>query len=181
MRHERPQREKGGSAMGQAEEARELAQGQAAEELLRNALAEEQKRLKEERRSFEREKKAFDFHKEMEEKRLGEEKRLFQLKWKVLEGELQKLAKEKQEMEIEKERYCQRAERRSAYSFSGSTAEAEMFFSGVDNELALKKRYKELIKIFHPDNLSGDTGTLQMINRTYDSLKKQFLTQAVAK
>lgn len=167
--------------MRQAEEASKLAQGQAAEELLKNALAEEQKRLKEERRNFEREKKEFIFRKEMEEKRLGEEKRLFQLKWKVLEGEFQKLAKEKQDMAKEKERYYQRADRRSAYTFSGSVAGAEMFFSGVDNELALKKRYKELIKIYHPDNLSGDTGTLQMINKTYDILKKQFLAQAVAK
>ena len=42
------------------------------------------------------------------------------------------------------------------------------------NELALKKRYKDLIKIYHPDNLDGDTGTIQEINREYERLKKVF-------
>ena len=110
----------------------------------------------------------------MEEKRLTEEKRLFQMKWKILEEELQKLSREKQEVAKEKEWYYQRADRGRSYTVTGSEQDADMFFSGVDSELALKKRYKELIKIYHPDNLSGDTGTLQMINKTYDMLKKQF-------
>ena len=46
-----------------------------------------------------------------------------------------------------------------------------MFFAGVSSELALKKRYKDLIKIYHPDNISGDTNTIQEINREYDELK----------
>lgn len=167
--------------MRQAEEASELIQEQAAEELRTNTLMEKQRRLEEERRDFEREKKEFYFRKRMEERHLGEEKRLFQLKWKVLEGELLKLAKEKQDMEAEKERYDRRREHCNSYTFSGSTGEGEMFFSGVNNELTLKKRYKDLLKIYHPDNLSGDTRTLQMINKAYDILKKQFSAQAVAK
>lgn len=167
--------------MRQAEETSELIQEQAAEELRTNTLLEKQRRLEEERRDFEREKKEFYFRKRMEERHLGEEKRLFQLKWKVLEGELLKLAKEKQDMEAEKERYDRRTEHHNSYTFSGSTGEGEMFFSGVNNELTLKKRYKDLLKIYHPDNLSGDTRTLQMINKAYEILKKQFSAQAVAK
>ena len=30
-------------------------------------------------------------------------------------------------------------------------SEMELFFSGVENEVDMKKRYRELIKIFHPD------------------------------
>ncbi|MCQ2542671.1 MAG: hypothetical protein MJ126_00790 [Lachnospiraceae bacterium] len=45
-----------------------------------------------------------------------------------------------------------------------------IFFKGITNEKALKKRYKDLIKVFHPDNISGDTDTLQNINREYETL-----------
>ena len=135
------------------------------EEEQRNNLRKEQRKLEEERRNFELEKKDFYFRKKMEEKRLTEEKRLFQMKWKILEEELQNLAREKQETAKEKERYYQRKDRGRSYTVTGLGENADMFFSGVDSELALKKRYKELIKIYHPDNLSGDTGTLQMINR----------------
>ena len=160
--------------MSHPEKSSELFREPAAEELLRSALAKERQKLEEERRDFEREKKEFYFRKKMDEKRLAEENRLFQMKWKVLEGELRNLEKEKQDVAVEKERYCQKESQRSPFTFSGSAVEAEMFFSGVCDELALKKRYKELIKIYHPDNLAGDTVTLQMINKTYDFLKKQF-------
>ncbi len=154
--------------------ASELVLEPVAEELRINKLVQGERKLEEDRREFEREKREFYFRKKMEEKRLTEEKRLFQMKWKILEGELQNLAREKKEMAMEKEQYTKKANKYSAYSVSCDSSEAEMFFSGVDNELALKKRYKELIKIYHPDNAAGDTGTLQMINKTYDLLKKQF-------
>ncbi|MEH2942777.1 molecular chaperone DnaJ [Lachnospiraceae bacterium KK002] len=151
----------------------ELIHEQATEEQQERMLQNQQRKLEQDRREFEREKKEFYFRKKMDEKRLAEESRLFQMKWKILENELKKVAKEKQEIAREKEQY--------GGNFGGfhsqavfDSSEAEMFFSGVNNELALKKRYKELIKIYHPDNLAGDTGTLQMINKTYDILKKQF-------
>ena len=46
----------------------------------------------------------------------------------------------------------------------------EMFFSGVENRQSLKKRYKDLIKIYHPDNLDGDKNTVQEINSEYHKL-----------
>ena len=48
-----------------------------------------------------------------------------------------------------------------------------LFFKGVSNPLTLKKRYKDLIKIFHPDNLCGDTDLLQKINKVYESLQEE--------
>ena len=78
----------------------------------------------------------------MDEKRLAEESRLFQMKWKILENELKKVAKEKQEIAREKEQY--------GGNFGGFHSQA----------------------VF--DSSAGDTGTLQMINKTYDILKKQF-------
>ena len=47
-----------------------------------------------------------------------------------------------------------------------------MFFRGVRNPLTLKKRYKDLIKIFHPDNMAGDKDIIQRINLEYERLKR---------
>jgi hypothetical protein len=47
------------------------------------------------------------------------------------------------------------------------------FFKGVNNILGLKKRYRDLLKIFHPDNLCGDNDTVLEINRQYEALKKK--------
>ena len=40
--------------------------------------------------------------------------------------------------------------------------------------VALKKRYKELLKIFHPDNVCGDNEILLKINEEYADLKERF-------
>jgi curved DNA-binding protein CbpA len=45
-----------------------------------------------------------------------------------------------------------------------------MFFSGVVSKQSIKKRYKDLIKIYHPDNLDGDKDTIQEINSEYNKL-----------
>ena len=63
------------------------------------------------------------------------------------------------------EEYDNRKSNRNDVDVSG-------FFSGVNTASSLKKRYKDLIKIFHPDNLSGDTVVIQKINREYQELKK---------
>ena len=47
------------------------------------------------------------------------------------------------------------------------------FFKGVTSSLGLKKRYKDLIKIFHPDNLFGDHETILKINKEYEMMKKK--------
>ncbi len=146
------------------------------EDLQSRVLHKERKQLEEDRRRFKQEQQEFYRKQSLEKKRMAEENRLFQMKWKILEGELQRLARDKEDMEAEKKRYSHRAD-----SLLGTNAEellpqAQMFFSGVDNMHTLKKRYKDLTKIYHPDNLAGDTGTLQVINRAYESLKKQFRT-----
>lgn len=146
------------------------------EELQSRLLRRERQQLEEDRRRFKHEKQEFHLKQEMERKRMAEEKHLFQMKWKILEGELQKLAREKEDIEIEKKRYFHGANKRQVKTAVEAAPEAQMFFSGVDDMHALKKRYKELTKIYHPDNMAGDTSTLQVINQVYDKLKKQFRT-----
>lgn len=142
-------------------------------EHLRQGLQKEQRILEAERRKLERDKEEFRLQQQAEEQRLLRESRLFEMKWRILEEELQQLAKEKQELAMEKE-YCHRMKKEYQKQTASKLVHGEMFFSGVDSELGMKKRYKDLIKIFHPDNRDGDTNALQVINREYDELKKQF-------
>ena len=46
----------------------------------------------------------------------------------------------------------------------------DVLFRGADNILLLKKRYKDLMKMFHPDCLGGDTEMVKALNKTYDKL-----------
>ena len=103
---------------------------------------------------------------------LEQQEKQFELKWELLIRETQKLADDKKQFERRKKFYDQvQANNVDAYSNEDNIVHGEMFFSGVSNQKALKKRYKELIKIYHPDGESGDTATVAEINREYDSLK----------
>lgn len=139
----------------------------------RQELKEERRQLEQERYEFEKEKKEFEVNKKMEDKRAEYEKHLFDMKWKILEGELKKLAAEKKQIEKQRDFYRFVTEY-GAEGYSSKMVRGEMFFSGVDNEDALKKRYKDLIKIYHPDNLNGDKDTIQEINMEYEKMKSLY-------
>lgn len=137
----------------------------------RQQLKEERRQLELERSEFEKEKREFYVNKQVEDKRAEQEKHLFDMKWKVLEGELKKLAAEKEQVERQRDFYRFVNEYESGMNSSSNVVKGELFFCGVDNEEALKKRYKDLIKIYHPDNLNGDKSTIQEINTEYEKLK----------
>lgn len=48
-----------------------------------------------------------------------------------------------------------------------------VLFKGADTPLSLKKRYKALMKIFHPDNVKGDDELVQWLNIEYSKLKQE--------
>lgn len=50
----------------------------------------------------------------------------------------------------------------------------DLMFSGVNSFLSLKKRYRDLMKMFHPDGGSGDAEMVLAINRTYERLKDSY-------
>ena len=51
----------------------------------------------------------------------------------------------------------------------------KIFFKGVEDTASLKKRYKALLKIYHPDNIDGDKELLQAINTEYERLSRFYL------
>lgn len=143
-------------------------------------IIEARQELEEERRSFEREKQATlsamenrKFEEELSRKQLKQEQDLFEKKLDILQRELRRLAVDKQQ--LEKEKALLKEQKAKQQSRSGNTyTSSKVFFRGVNNELALKKRYRDLIKIFHPDNMGGDTLSIQNINREYDTLRKVY-------
>ena len=49
------------------------------------------------------------------------------------------------------------------------------FFAGCTTKESVDKKYKSLVKLYHPDNMDGDTAALQEINAQYDKAKRRFL------
>lgn len=159
--------EENGSALRkwQFEEAVEL-------EHKKQELSEERKKLEEERRAFEREKQEFSLKKQLDESSIAQNKRLFDMKWKVLEGELKKLAAEKEQVAKQRDFYRCVNEFEAGFCLESPVRiRGGTFFCGVDSQDTLKKRYKDLIKIYHPDNLCGDKHVLQEINAEYERLR----------
>lgn len=137
-------------------------------------LEQERRALDKQWRELERDKEEFSRRVEIADRRLEQQQRLFDMKVKILEEELQKLANEKMHIERQKEFYS-RVNEFEQMTYSHKTVSGELFFSGVGSKQSLKKRYKDLIKIYHPDNVDGDNDTIQEINREYANLSKVFI------
>lgn len=139
----------------------------------RKELEDTRRDMEEQQRELDRQRRQFEFERDLELDRIKREQNLFDMKWKILESELEKLAAEKQQVEKRKAFYSRVHDYEHSRTASSNVVKGELFFMGVGNEQSLRKRYKDLIKIYHPDNLDGDTGTIQEINREYNMLKKK--------
>lgn len=148
-----------------------------------NTRTEEMRREVEELRTqLEQDRKQFaDFVKikensmETDRKRLEQENRFFDQKMKILQGGFEQLEEDRRRFQKEKDKFdaCKEVytEKQDVFMRYEMT---EMLFRGVNSFLALKKRYKDLIKMFHPDNVAGDQEMVQLINREYEELKKAY-------
>lgn len=116
---------------------------------------------------------------ELERKKLAREKDLFEKQWKLLEKELRKIGTDKDKIArdkayIEREKVnLRRLQAQHRMNMEGVTVVTGTFFAGVNGTVALRKRYKDLLKIYHPDN-GGDADTLLAINKEYETVKKRF-------
>ncbi|MCM1536978.1 MAG: hypothetical protein NC254_01125 [bacterium] len=110
---------------------------------------------------------------------LKEQSALFEQKLEILKEAYIQLDKDRRKVEWEKLKLKAEQEHQERSDRHGSADErhetdASVFFKGATNQLALKKRYRDLIKIFHTDNLYGDKETLQAINSEYERLQKRY-------
>lgn len=141
----------------------------------KEALIRREKEFDRRHRMICRKLKALNERCEMEQKQLNLEKSLFKQKWDILENAYKELHEEQEQFEYEKQKLLQE---RESYCYAQPNRiglASSFFFKGVNNSLALKKRYKDLIKIFHPDNIAGDKETIQLINQEFHDLQNIYL------
>ena len=142
----------------------------------RKELEENFDRFQKERAQFKKEMEDLNRRTILERKRLKEESLFFDKKMSILKNGFLQLDADRQEFEKQK-RSLAEAQRRIELQDKNSTSYpqdmVQRLFAGINNPLLLRKRYKDLIKIFHPDNLCGDEELVQMINREYARRKSE--------
>lgn len=112
------------------------------------------------------------------QQRLKQDELFFEKKMDILKSGFAQLeedrkAFEKKKSEEESKYRNKEYDDRKNESDHVSGFDVGLLFAGVKNTLALKKRYKDLMKIYHPDNLAGDKGVVQAINKEYERLKQE--------
>ena len=128
-----------------------------------------------ERLTFQEEMKALNRKVLSERKRLKDESAFFDKKLQILQNGFLQLDMDRKKFEREKRQF---EEQKKTTSYSSSTSSyykgtVPDFFKGVNNILGAKKRYRDLLKIFHPDNLCGDNDTVLEINKQYEAMRKR--------
>lgn len=108
-----------------------------------------------------------------EQKRLREENIFFDKKLAILQDGFRKLEEDRQRFEQERRRYEQSGRARGAELQGQGEEIAHALFRSAANPLTLRKRYRDLLKIFHPDNYCGDAELMQYINREFQRRKEE--------
>ncbi len=125
---------------------------------------------------------------EKERKKLEAERERFRDEMKLLNDQFvsdrkrirQEEAHIKKELEILKKGFKALEEDRIAQKAAAKKQPAMeneaiyMLFKGVNSYMTLKKRYKDLVKMFHPDSIAGDNDMILMINKAYDKKKREY-------
>lgn len=109
----------------------------------------------------------------LEQKRLKDENLFFDKKMQILQNGFKQLDIDRRRLDKEHARFSLEKELWEGESrVAGAEEIAAILFRGANNPLILRKRYKDLLKIFHPDNLCGDAQLVQIINQEYERRKK---------
>ena len=136
-------------------------------------LEQMQEQFREEKEQFREEMKALNRRMAAERQRLKDDNLFFEKKMEILKGGFTELDMDRRRLEKEWARLEAQKEVMQQPVYSSGRDVSDLF-QGVKNPLALKKRYKDLIKIFHPDNVAGDKEMIQKINIEYENLKHDF-------
>lgn len=142
----------------------------------RISLLNEKKALEEMYEKFMQEKQAFSIDMKvlekkisMESKRLKDEQTFFDKKFDILKNGFASLEMDRKAFEREKNAYLS-----GRNNTPLNNQNISYMFSGVTSYLGLRKRYKDLMKIFHPDNLDGDERMVIAIKEEFEKLKERF-------
>lgn len=140
----------------------------------RKDLEQAQEKFLKERVKFRDEMDTLNRRTVLERKRLKEENLFFDKKMAILQAGFQQLEADRKAFERQKQSYIheERFRQESVNSSVGGDI-VDVLFRSVNNPLALRKRYRDLVKIYHPDNLFGDEELAQMINKEFLRRKKE--------
>ena len=119
-----------------------------------------------ERMKLEQDRSRFEF----DRKKLDEDRAFFDKRMEILRKGFDELNMDKKRLERDRIRFEQDRGR-----FLDSAYERDMiFFRGAEGPLAIRKRYKDLMKIYHPDNLHGDHELVDRINDEYNECMRPY-------
>lgn len=110
----------------------------------------------------------------VEHKRLKEETAFLEKKMQILKDGFKKLEIDRKSLEQEYRLLEEKKTQAQQDYFSlpdGDRIVEALFRSVQGNSHGLQKRYRELLKIFHPDNNDGDAELVQLINEEYTKRK----------
>lgn len=137
-------------------------------------IAEGMDKLLKDQRRFRTEMDMLNHRIVLEKKRLKDDNLFFEKKMEILQEGFRQLDADRKKFEKDRARFSMEKEFWGGEKGVSAGMEdiSAILFRGVSNPLTLRKRYKDLLKIFHPDNLCGDAELVQMINREYEKRKK---------
>ncbi len=144
-------------------------------EMERNELKRLETKFLKEKQQFQSEMTAVNRRLVLERTRLKQDEVFFGKKMDILKNGFLQLDMDRQKFEKEKAVYESNKTTQTSYQRQEMNFDmAKMLFQGVRSQLALKKRYKDLIKMFHPDNIAGDHEMVLIINSVYEELKRDY-------
>ncbi len=138
----------------------------------RKELSESRDKLQRERTQFRDEMENLNRRSLVERKRLKEENLFFDKKMAILQDGFRHLEEDRRSLEREKKSFAEE-KRLLLERGAGDGDVGQILFRSVSNSLGLRKRYRDLVKIFHPDNLFGDEELSQLINKEYLRRKRE--------
>lgn len=127
-----------------------------------------------ERKQFQDEMKELNQKLVREKKRLKEDLAFFDKKMEILKSGFSQLDMDKRKFEKEQVHFVAEKEAYIRETRYGRYDTVEYLFRGVSSHLSLKKRYKDLIKMFHPDNIAGDHEMVLVINKYYEKMRSEY-------
>ena len=128
-----------------------------------------------ERVVFQRELDSLNKRTVQERQRLKEENLFFEKKMDILKDGFRQLEADRKALENKKRLMEEESRKALGKGTDGTGSEeiAKRLFKGINNILVLRKRYRDLVKIYHPDNIFGDEELVQMINKEYIRRKEE--------
>ncbi len=126
-----------------------------------------------ERENTREENRRYEEHLNVRQKQIRREEELIDKKHDLIKKGFEDLDRDRRALKAREAALVSR-EAQLEERMAGATADANaVLFKGADNILLIKKRYKDLMKMFHPDCLGGDTEMVKSLNRTYDRLIRE--------